>query len=866
MSLAADEPEVIGDYRLVGRLGTGGMGTVFLGRSPSGRDVAVKVIHEQYAADPDFRTRFRQEIAAARRVSGAFTAPVVDADPDAVRPWMATQYVPGPTLAQLLESQGPLHDRELRSLALGLVEALRDIHRVGVVHRDLKPANVLMAQDGPRVIDFGVSRAVGNRALTVTGHVMGTPPFMSPEQLSSPRTIGPASDIFSLGALLVYAAVGHGPFDADSPHMTAYHVVHEPPVLDGVREPLRGILEYCLVKEPEERPDGVELASLLRKWRTASGSGDGPGGGDWDGAGFRVGDRDGTGAGYPVAGASARGPEVADDADRGTVVVRRGGQDSEALGVVGVDGAGREAGQTGAGTAGTGARNGPGEKVGDSGAAGEAVGVGAGVSRGAGRAVGPGGAVGGLPTPAVSRRPLPRRVLLVSAVALALVLGGGGLALFVDPPGAGKGGAAEDVRDGKPTAPAGRESWQVALDWAPGTSSSLGAVRCVASGSAAFCGGPYVRAARLDTATGATVWQAPDPPTAPGTRTAADSAPAGVGGKAVFVVETLSDSARRLAALDAGDGRRLWHRPVGGYRPPAVHGGLVAAADAGQRNVVARDALTGATRWTAPNPAGQACFPIVLQGQWYGSCTPSDDGAAPRTYVRYGADGSPSHLFTRGRDHELVGTDGKLLVFARWARPDDAAGHANHEGAYSSLLLVDPSGARLPRTLPLPGAPAGRPVLRGDAVLFVHHWGTVSSHGVRDGDRRWARDTGVRGLGVPTAGRAAEQDVLFVPSLSGRVLALNARSGKEVWRSAHRGAPPASYHDTEVVRVGGLLLVTGTGGTVFSLDPADPALRAGDGGHAPEGAPGPGPGPGGGPPPPSPPRNGGGGGGGGGGS
>ncbi|GHH57366.1 serine/threonine-protein kinase [Streptomyces candidus] len=846
MSLAADEPEVIGDYRLVGRLGTGGMGTVFLGRSPSGREVAVKVIHEQYAADADFRTRFRQEIAAARRVSGAFTAPVVDADPDAVRPWMATQYVPGPTLAQLLASQGPLGDRELRALALGLVEALRDIHRVGVVHRDLKPANVLMAQDGPRVIDFGVSRAVGNRALTVTGHVMGTPPFMSPEQLSSPRTIGPASDIFSLAALLVYAAVGHGPFDADSPHMTAYHVVHEPPVLDGVREPLRGILEYCLVKEAEERPDSAELASLLRKWRTAPGSGDGPGGGGRAGAGDE--------------GASVRGPDVADGADRDTVVVRRGAQGAEALGVIGAGGE--------AGSAGAGGRDGQGGEVGHagtSGAAGAAGNDGAVGVRGAGPAVRDGGSVGGLPTPAVSRRPLPRRALLVSAVALALLLGGGGLALFLDPPGTGKGGAAEGVRDGRPTAPAGgkSKSWQVALDWAPGMSASLGSVRCVASGSAAFCGGPYVRAARLDTAAGATVWQAPDPPTVPGTRTAADSTPAGVAGKAVFVVETLSDSARRLVALDTGDGRRLWHRPVGGYRPPAVHGGLVATADAGQRNVVAREALTGATRWTARNQDGQACFPFVLQGQWYGSCTRSDDGAAPRTYVHYGADGSPAPVFTRGRDHELVGSYGKLLVFARWARPDDAAGHANHEGAYSSLLLVDPTGARLPRTLPLPGTPAGRPVLRGDAVLFVHHWGTVSSHGVRDGDRRWARDTGVRGLGVPTTGRAADQDVLFVPSLSGRVLALHARSGREVWRSAHRGAPPASYHDTEAVRVGGVLLVTGTGGTVFSLDPADPALRAGDDGHPPEGAPGPGPGPGGGPPPPPPPppRNSGGGGG-----
>ncbi|CAM5488197.1 protein kinase domain-containing protein [Streptomyces coeruleorubidus] len=267
MPLHSDDPKSVGGYRLLDRLGAGGMGVVYRARARSGRDVAIKVVHAQYAADSVFRTRFRQEIAAVRKVSGAFTAPVLDADPEAALPWMATQYVPGPSLARRIRDRGALPDAEVRGLALGLVEALRDIHRAGVVHRDLKPANVLLAEDGPRVIDFGISRAAENhQTLTETGQMIGTPPFMSPEQLVDARAVGPASDVFSLGSLLVYAVTGRGPFDMDSPYLTAYRVVHDEPVLDGVGEPLRGILERCLSKEAADRPGLDELA---REFATA---------------------------------------------------------------------------------------------------------------------------------------------------------------------------------------------------------------------------------------------------------------------------------------------------------------------------------------------------------------------------------------------------------------------------------------------------------------------------------------------------------------------------------------------------------------------------------------------------------------------
>ncbi|MGW8888643.1 protein kinase domain-containing protein [Streptomyces sp. NPDC055749] len=264
MSLRGGDPAEIGGYPLEARLGSGGMGTVFLARTSSGRPVAIKLIHQQFAGDDEFRIRFRQEVAAARRVSGAFTAAVVDAAPEAEQPWMATTYIEGHTLAQRIAAEGPLDGAELRRLAIGLAEALRDIHRVGVVHRDLKPSNVVLSPEGPRVIDFGISRAVDQQTLTMTGRVIGTPPFMSPEQLQAPRGVGPRSDVFSLGALLVYSATGRGPFDADSPYMTAYQVVHEEPSLDAVPVALREIVESCLDKEPTGRPSADELLVLLR--------------------------------------------------------------------------------------------------------------------------------------------------------------------------------------------------------------------------------------------------------------------------------------------------------------------------------------------------------------------------------------------------------------------------------------------------------------------------------------------------------------------------------------------------------------------------------------------------------------------------
>ncbi|MGW1885835.1 protein kinase domain-containing protein [Streptomyces sp. NPDC001970] len=260
----AEHPEYAGQYRLEACLGAGGMGVVHLARSASGMRLAVKIVHEQYAADPEFRARFRQEVAAARRVSGAFTASVVDADPDADRPWMATLYVPGPTLADQVKRNGPMTPAELRRLTAGLAEALRDIHRAGVVHRDLKPGNVLLTDTGPKVIDFGISRPFDSDLRTETGKLIGSPPFMAPEQFQRPREVGPAADVFALGSVLVHAATGSGPFDSDSPYIVAYQVVHDEADLAGVPAELAPLIGRCLAKNPADRPTPDEIMADLR--------------------------------------------------------------------------------------------------------------------------------------------------------------------------------------------------------------------------------------------------------------------------------------------------------------------------------------------------------------------------------------------------------------------------------------------------------------------------------------------------------------------------------------------------------------------------------------------------------------------------
>ena len=256
--LQPGDPHVIGPYRLRGQLGAGGMGRVFLGLSPEGQLAAVKVIRADLATDPEFRARFEREIAVARRVSSLFTAPVIGADLDGPAPWLATTYVDGPSLADAVAERGPLPVASVLRLAAGLAEGLSAIHAAGVVHRDLKPSNVLLAKDRPRVIDFAISRATEVSSLTRTGLVVGSPGFMSPEQAEG-REVGPASDIFSLGAVLAFAATGEGPFGAGSTPALVYRALFEPASLDHVPAEVRGLVERCLAKDPGQRPTAREI-------------------------------------------------------------------------------------------------------------------------------------------------------------------------------------------------------------------------------------------------------------------------------------------------------------------------------------------------------------------------------------------------------------------------------------------------------------------------------------------------------------------------------------------------------------------------------------------------------------------------------
>ena len=260
--LRASDPAQLGRYRLIGRLGDGGMGQVYLARSPGGRKVAVKVIKAELAQDEDFRARFSREVEAARRVGGIFTAPVVDADPDCERPWLATAYVEGKSLAETVRDQGPLDPESVLRLAAGLAEGLAAIHAAGVIHRDLKPSNVLLAADGPRIIDFGISRPMDAGELTGTGNILGSPGFMSPEQAEG-LPIRPPTDIFSLGAVLTYAATGEGPFGSARDTVMLYRVIYTAPNLAKVPGQLRPLIERCLAMDPAERPTPAMILAEL---------------------------------------------------------------------------------------------------------------------------------------------------------------------------------------------------------------------------------------------------------------------------------------------------------------------------------------------------------------------------------------------------------------------------------------------------------------------------------------------------------------------------------------------------------------------------------------------------------------------------
>ncbi|MFJ4962893.1 serine/threonine-protein kinase [Streptomyces sp. NPDC088729] len=272
--LTQHDPRRIGPFEVLGRLGAGGMGLVYLARSASGRRVAIKTVRTELAEDQLFRVRFTREVEAARAVSGFYTAAVVDADPRAAVPWLATAYVPAPSLEEIVNECGPMPTQAVRWLAAGIAEALQSIHGAGLVHRDLKPSNVLVVEDGPRVIDFGIASGVSNTRLTMTNVAVGTPAYMSPEQARDSRSVTGASDVFSLGSTLVFAATGHAPFHGANPVETVFMLLREGPDTEGLPEDLRPLIEACMQRDATRRPSPADLQSQLAPHLFASGSDD----------------------------------------------------------------------------------------------------------------------------------------------------------------------------------------------------------------------------------------------------------------------------------------------------------------------------------------------------------------------------------------------------------------------------------------------------------------------------------------------------------------------------------------------------------------------------------------------------------------
>ncbi|MEU5535889.1 protein kinase [Streptomyces sp. NPDC020362] len=812
MALHEGDPGSLGGYRIVDRLGAGGMGVVYRARARSGREVAVKVVHAQYAENAVFRARFRQEIEAVRKVSGAFTAPVVDADPEAVRPWMATQYVPGRSLSAGIRANGPLSGAELRRLALGLVEALRDIHRAGVVHRDLKPANVLMADDGPRVIDFGISRAAENQTLTETGNLMGTPPFMSPEQLTDARSVGPASDVFSLGALVVFAATGRGPFDADNPYLTAYRVMQEEPDLAAVTEPLRTVLSRCLAKDPAARPALDMLAAEF---------------------------------------ASALPESSADDAY--TVPQRH--QDPEPTRP---PTAAPSASPSGSGPLEASAASGPGSAPAPAGAG--AVGVlpvsgsesvtGPMVPEPALGPMVPEPALGPMvPEPALGPMvPEPARGPADDAPAsparsrrLPYIAGAVGVlvaALMAYLLGPLKGGGAEA---GHAPSPSATSRWQAVPDgWRPWRTTvfadaaggvvkapapaSEGSLSCETAGGALYCAGDSVLPVRLDALTGKLLWRTDDGPSG---RSASryENWILGVHDGVVLLrrnsfLDVGSVAQPSVVALDTGTGRQLWSRPVGeaaGNAPYLAAGVALVPDRDGGRTFTARSLRDGTSRWSVTLPADHACSFHDPGGGLYAVCS-RYTGAHPETLLLAvdRTDGTTRALATLKVRTEYLGVLDGRLVFAEEGAPKNSG---PDDTAYARAILVDPrTGAQ--DTVRLADKPTGAVSLVAGMLCFTVSNGQVTAVSPRTGKRLWRTRTTLEQPGSPVAdGRGR---TVFLPSVTGRVAALDARAGTVLFESYPGADGAQSGYPALVFRDRGALTVAAPDGTVFSLDPAHP--------------------------------------------
>ncbi|MFE1772774.1 PQQ-binding-like beta-propeller repeat protein [Streptomyces sp. NPDC059008] len=763
MSLREGDPAEIGGYPLEARLGSGGMGTVFLARTSSGRPVAIKLIHPQFAADEEFRSRFRQEVAAARRVSGAFTAAVVDAAPEAEQPWMATTYIQGHTLSRRIATKGPLSGAELRRLAIGLAEALRDIHRVGVVHRDLKPSNVVLSSEGPRVIDFGISRAVDQQTLTVTGRVIGTPPFMSPEQLLAPRDVGPRSDVFSLGTLLAYAAMGHGPFDAESPYIVAYQVVHGVPSLEDVPVTLRTVVESCLAKEPDRRPSADELLVLLRDLPA-----------DLDQTDARA-----VGAGrtrdmitqHHFAAPATPAPTTPTTTPAPTTPTT-----------------------TPAPTAPT---------------------------------TTPADASTGSVDTSVGRRTRRRwRPVLAASVAVTVAAIGGAVAALTTGGFGGNSGGDKGNSLAAPVAalPDGFKPWHRTV---PGGREDIpDELRCVAHGDALFCGGGGVVAARIRARDGSRVWTAKSPGVPTNGMYLVGATDDTVLGYRFAAQDAPQDPRSEVVALDANNGRELWSVPSGAQstavtgrtQDAIVVGSDVVTVDASHSRFEARNAHSGRVTWTSPFPAGKECAPVPVGSRLVAMCATDAevDALAVRHPTLYPVDRASGTL---GRPIAVNGpavpmgvANGRLVLL-----------HIHMGGTeldrYNEVARVDPASRKVTYSR-LAETYTGTPGMAGSTVYVSGRTGLVTALDPATGRKKWSRQTGVEGASGPVVGA----DALYFSSATGRVVALSPHDGKPLWTTDPQadGLTGEGGASPRVTLSGRAVIVAAAKNTLFAFDAQKP--------------------------------------------
>ncbi|MBQ0848277.1 PQQ-binding-like beta-propeller repeat protein [Streptomyces sp. BH-SS-21] len=768
----AELPEYAGQYRLESRLGSGGMGVVHLARSASGLRLAVKVINAEFARDTEFRGRFKQEVAAARRVSGAFTAPVVDADPEADRPWMATLFIPGPTLAEHVKRNGSLSSAQLRQVMAGLAEALRDIHRAGVVHRDLKPSNVLLAEDGPKVIDFGISRPSDSELRTETGKLIGTPPFMAPEQFRRPREVGPAADIFALGSVLVHAATGRGPFDSDSPYVVAYQVVHDEPDLTDVPGDLAPLIARCLAKEPDERPTPDELMAELRHVSSL-----------YDTQAFipaqRAAEAAEVSAGAPAGSAEA----VPDSRDRTTHV--------------------RGKLRTPAGSGGGG----------DAGSRDSASGADAGANADAGADAGAG---------AVSVRSRRRGLLTVVLGGVAVLAVGG--ALLAGLPGDDGSGR----RPGSASGGARESAGEAFRPWVAKVGTGEGMAKCTYGGGALLCAGPGVLAGALGPRDGKVRWTRP----AKSGEDVSVSAPVLSGG----LVHTLTAAGGQLVALDPDTGRTRWKLNTSVYGGGAQYVGDTVLLTSGDGTVTGIDGKTGKRLWQGrPAGGAQPAF-AYFGGELAYATTLTSDGTGtqviavdPRTgdvRWRHDLDGLLTPVGTR---------KGTLWLTAQNAyqetrsivgyTPDSASGGASGSASDSASSRASgrASGGgkerRIPLDLPLPSTTAA---LHGDAVYLLAAGGALVAVDIEAGKQRWRRETSVSRASAPTA----DDRYVYVSAPDGRLLAADVRTGKLVGQTPTRLGEDGERVVAEVLPpmvVGDRVYASAPDGSVFGVDARRPA-------------------------------------------